>query len=322
MRTILIAVGVAGLLLGLVSSSLAQYRVYPIFELTDEQVAVIDVTDGSVDDWLEVVGEPTLTTLDFLTYSNISSSWVLEEGLHDPVSLDFRLWLAWHRPTSHIYFALQRADDIFLNEFDRGNEKVYLSFMKWQDSGIEIMVDDDHSGGLYQPTDIIPVDLSSTEAYWLFVQNQVQWYWALAETYDSGPHLQLAGISEDWDWCLTPPYADAGGGVFGENPTVSVTEGYVTAFDRFFWNSPEESVILDLYPGKIIGLFISILDRDDRNTWKPSVSYNLGEAWQDDACCHSDDFMDVLLLGPGGEIPDESAVESITWGRIKATFVK
>ena len=28
-----------------------------------------------------------------------------------------------------------------------------------------------------------------------------------------------------------------------------------------------------------------------------------------------------LLVGPGGELPD-SAVESMTWGRIKATFVR
>ena len=163
MRPLLMAIGVAGLLLGLISSSLAQYRVYPIVELTDADVAQIDVEDGSIEDWEKVVGEPTLTTLDFLTYSWHAgarpSSWVLEEGLHDPVSLDFRLWLAWHRPTSHIYFALQRADDIFLNEFDRGNEKVRLSFMRSHDSSIEILVDGDHSGGVYQPTDLIPEDL-------------------------------------------------------------------------------------------------------------------------------------------------------------------
>ena len=36
----------------------------------------------------------------------------------------------------------------------------------------------------------------------------------------------------------------------------------------------------------------------------------------------ADEFVAGLLVGPGGEIPDESAVESITWGRIKARFVR
>ena len=95
MKPLLIAVGVAGLLLGLVDPALAQgdYRVYPIFELTDEQVAMIDVTDGYLDDWKDVVGEPTLGTWDFptYTYSGLPSRpLALEEGLYDPVALVHR----------------------------------------------------------------------------------------------------------------------------------------------------------------------------------------------------------------------------------------
>ena len=44
-----------------------QDRVYPIPELTDEMRGRIDLNDGSVEDWLEVLGEPTLTPLDFFT---------------------------------------------------------------------------------------------------------------------------------------------------------------------------------------------------------------------------------------------------------------
>ena len=42
-----------------------QDRLYPFVELTDEMRDRIDLKDGSVDDWLEVIGEPTLTPLDF-----------------------------------------------------------------------------------------------------------------------------------------------------------------------------------------------------------------------------------------------------------------
>ena len=39
-------------------------RVYPIAYVTDEMVEHIRVDDGSVDEWYELVGEPSLTTLD------------------------------------------------------------------------------------------------------------------------------------------------------------------------------------------------------------------------------------------------------------------
>ena len=40
------------------------------------------------------------------------------------------------------------------------------------------------------------------------------------------------------------------------------------------------------------------------------------------AGCNASRLCDAVLLGPGGGIPDDSAVESITWGRIKAQFVE
>ena len=96
MRIMLIVMGVAGLLLGLVYSSGAQQseRVYPIFELTDEDVALIDVMDGLIDDWLDVVGEPTLTALDFVLYPE--EGHLPDAGAYDPASMDLRMWLAWH----------------------------------------------------------------------------------------------------------------------------------------------------------------------------------------------------------------------------------
>ena len=58
-------------------------RLYPFTELTDEMRARIDLKDGSVEDWLEVLGEPTVTPLDFVT-----SPWY---SGYDPSSYDFRI---------------------------------------------------------------------------------------------------------------------------------------------------------------------------------------------------------------------------------------
>ena len=44
-------------------------RIVPIFEITDDQLELIDLRDGSIDDW-EDLGEPSLTTLDFTRFSS------------------------------------------------------------------------------------------------------------------------------------------------------------------------------------------------------------------------------------------------------------
>ena len=56
--------------LGLAVSTRAHVgdRVYPIAELTDDMLAQIDLKDGSVDDWIEVLGEPSPDALGFLRH--------------------------------------------------------------------------------------------------------------------------------------------------------------------------------------------------------------------------------------------------------------
>ena len=143
MKSLLIAVGAAGLLLGLISVSEAQRaeRVFPIFELTDEDVALMDVTDGSIEDWLEVVGEPSLTALNFEAESRLDP--------YDPLDLDFRIWLAWHGATHHLYVAMERADDLYVNEYLQEDLNMPGETMLRHDSSMALVVDGDHSGGKY-----------------------------------------------------------------------------------------------------------------------------------------------------------------------------
>ena len=312
MKPLLFAIGVAGLLLGLVDPAPAHVgnRVLPIFELTDADVALIDITDGSVEDWEEVVGEPTFTALDCQTYP--------DDAGYDPADMDFRVWLAWHRSPSHIYIAMERTDDNYLNEFDRAtldDEKIYL--MPFHDSNISFGVDADHSGGKYQS---YPAEgKEEADARKLITNQQAQWYTVIGEVPGTGTHVEMAFTWFFADWFSYPPYADGGGTSFGQQPTISVTEAYVTPFDRFLWNNPEESVVSELSPGIVIGLLFYIPDRDEGegSHGRPAFHHIL-PGYAGDT---SDDFMDALLLGPGGEIPDDSAVGSVTWGRIKARFV-
>ncbi len=66
--------------------------------------------------------------------------------------------------------------------------------------------------------------------------------YSLAQPYDAiaripvGPNVGIwgASIMHDirhpvYDWMVKPPYSESSGGVYGENPTVSVIQFYVTS---------------------------------------------------------------------------------------------
>lgn len=45
-------------------------RIIPIFEITDEQLELVDIEEGSIDEW-EDFAEPSLTTFDFSRFSTL-----------------------------------------------------------------------------------------------------------------------------------------------------------------------------------------------------------------------------------------------------------
>ena len=75
-------------LLLLAGSALAHAggRVYPIPYLTEGMLAQIQLDDGSVDEWYDLIGEPTMTLLDFA-----DETWGSEL---DPSDLDFAIAIA------------------------------------------------------------------------------------------------------------------------------------------------------------------------------------------------------------------------------------
>ena len=317
MRSMLIAVGVAGLL-GSAGLTRAQYpdRIFPILELTDQDVAMIDLRDGSVADWEAVLGEPTLRPLDFRAFIGPQTL--------DPLDMDYRIWLAWHRASRHIYVAIERADNVYLNRFETRIGRSMSSSMYRQDH-TAFLVDGDRSGGQFRY--YTHSEIPDTEERKLRYNEQAQEYAVLPEVYDKGPLFQSGGrlmFSPYPDWMVLPPYADAGGGVFGENPVITVTEFYITPFDCLVYNDPAASVVSELYPGKVIGFAIELVDVDVAPAQWKNVQRLYGPGHSDyrmDHNARSDTFAQGMLLVPEGKI-DDSAVEHITWARIKAQFVK
>ena len=297
---------VASLTLLLASAPDAQWsdRLHPIGELTDEMRARIDLRDGSVADWSEVLGEPTLTPRDFASPPPYPE--------YDPSSFDFRIWLAWHDAGNHLFVAAEIVDDIHAGE-DPGRSP----YRAPHEASVHFWVDGDKSGGTVVETD------EHNSVIRDITMGQAQAYWAVAETHGKGSNVFLKTVGIFSPWVNEVPYVDGGGRMLETQPVFYVVEFYVTAFDRLIWDSPEQSVVSELFAGKMIEFAMKLQDTDtdpsypDRIHWLrgPDASWGLSDIWTSDRWAHG-----ILLGADGGT--DGTAVECLTWARIKASLSK
>ena len=275
-------------------------RVYPIAYLSDEMLEEIRLDDGLVDEWSELIGEPSLTILDF--------SEKERNAPFDPSDLDFRIWLAWHDDPARIYLAFVGSDDAYENTHDYSVDSFFRDVMHTHDS-ILLAIDGDHSGGPALSPDATLKDREER-------LGRTQYYDAIART-ASGPTLDVSIIREytgTLAWTTLLPYAEGGGGVFGEAPVISTIELYVTPFDAWKgWDHPGEIEVSELAAGQVIGFGIRVYDFDpsEESRWTPRSMKRFGPG----------DLSDGLLLGPDGSAPpDDSAIEPVSWARIKASL--
>ena len=302
MHSLLVSLLTLATLLGLASATHAHIgdQIYPFYELLDEDLYRIDLTDGSIEDWYDVLGEPSLTAADFY----------YPDGQYDPGNVDNRFWLAWHRRSGTLWIAMERYDDIYHNNYAGEINELGLSTMNRWDSSFSFMVDGDHSGGRY---------LIGEEAK-LENNRQAQHWMAIAETAE-GQQVAYDGASE---WAVREPYAAAGGGVLGATPVTTVTELRVTPFDDLVYDDEAASKASILYPGKVIGFSISTVDNDATeypDGLGPIDLQRLGDSVG--AFRFADLFVDGLLVGAGEDpsrYDDVSAVEPASWVRIKAAL--
>ena len=284
-------------------------RVYPVSYLTDEMLEKIDLRDGLVDEWYELIGEPAMTLLDFADSRQGSAP--------DPTDLDFRIWLAWHDEPVRFYLAFVASDDQYKNSHDYSGDPSEVIILN---DSIVLGIDGDHSGG------VGAVNSTPLEE-WEDFTGQTQYYEAIARTPD-GPILDDPGTRHqtgELAWTVLPPYVEGGGGVAGEAPVISVIELYVTPFDRWTgYHSPGEIVVSSLVAGRIIGFSIAVNDHDPPEwiDWIPQAMKEEPDSDMFDMMfLRADRFLDGLLLpSDGAGSVEDSAVESVSWGRIKASL--
>ena len=310
-------------------------RVYPVAELTDEMLEQIQLHDGRIDEWIELIGEPAMTLLDFQTHSNYLPP--------DPSDLDFRIWLAWHDDPDRFYVAFVASDDVYRNDHDHDGYGIRTNIPNYD--SITLTIDGDHGGGAGTTS-------TSTEEELMEASGQAQLYDAIART-ASGPTMDnyVGRRTGAFSWKLFPPYGDAGGGVFGEAPVISVIELYVTPYDRWgTFDGIEETEFTDLDPaGQVIGFAIDMVEdwdllpagaggrlRSRGSSSMVTCEQGIGWSWTPEAMQPSDPrfgtevdirnvradfFLDGILL-PAGAGPEDTAAESVSWGRIKASLME
>ena len=296
MQSLAFRVAFPVLLTAIALDAQGQDRLYPITELTDKMRAQIDLRDGSVEDWLEVLGEPTLTPLD------------LDPGPYDPSSFDCRIWLAWHDGGNHLFVAAEILDDINIEWPDRADH------LRPLEATVQFYVDGDRSGGtvLEFVEGTINRDITMVQA---------QQYWAVAENQDNGSNVYLDWVSSYTPWVHQVPYADGGGRVVDSQPVFYVVEFYVTAFDRLIWDAPDQSLVSDLFAGMQIKFAMRLSDPDTEpitadhkfSLFGPDATPGSGADW------FSHLWAQGILLGADGRT-DGTTAESLSWARIKASL--
>ena len=302
MKKSLLTVLVVALVIGLAGAASAHIgdTIWLIFEIADADVVDIDLQDQSIEDWEDVVGDPSLVAADMFADPTVG-----EGAPYDPADMDYRIWIGWNETGSHIYGAMERTDDVFVNEYAGGN----LGDTWRHDGSFEFMADGDHTGGDY--SNAANPDWTDEEKQ-LAHNRTAQQFVGISDAPD-GRNIGYQGGGTDW--YMVPPYADGGGGTTGDAPAVSVIEFYVTPGDDIIWNSEADSKMSDLFSGKIIGFQISIPDFDTEPAAYRAFHTITGQpaTWR-----YAERFADGRLVGAGGE----TAVEENSWGRIKASFSK
>lgn len=279
-------------------------RAYTIHALRDEELP--DLHDGSLEDWLAVFPEPTLTGEDLSSTTPLAGS---DSGSEIAVSV----YLGWSASRNRIYAAIE-----YISEECGGQD----DGERCADS-VEFMVDGDHSGGRYYgfaalgDCDLTPGDAAADGQLdpWeadclkeLYHNNrQAQLYRAVAE-----PAGQVIYVDQS-QWVRSPTYTDAGGFLEGGRCR-TVVELMVTPYDSLDFRGAGYSLESGLAAGKIIGLQVTVPGLLDARAGCNVVPHNVGGEGM--APYSADKFADFLLVGPR----ERTAVAVGVWGCIKASF--
>ena len=215
-------------------------------------------------------------------------------------SLDFTGKLAWHAGTNMLYWAFDVYDDVHVNESAKG-ECLY-----WIQDDLEWYIDADNSGGNYnghEPEGVARCGPAQQVA------------------------MMLGGVGDDIctcsasKWSVAPPYTMPAGTVTVTATGTQTTYEVAAMLFDFLDETPEASTIHQLSAGDVIGMSWDIDDQDVSGDTKTQTT-----AWYTTSLkglfYQADNLNDVEMSPADWTVTGATAVESSSWGAVKATYVE
>lgn len=284
------------LLLGfksLANGHLPDGKIYRAFQFPDHLTPVID---GDLNDW-------TLVDESYVIFTESFHNLIDEEEAEvDPEDFSVRLMIGWNKAQNKLFVAAQVVDDIHQIDRSPGTAAGQI----FMDDDMEVFLDADHSGGQYANFRELSDDeqrrLNGAEANHFIIAGPPP---------DDDFFVNFSAAA--WYALSAGPYSAAAYAL--EGSTVINYELMLVPFDKVNMDAVFLSDEHPLEESEIIGLNVEFNDFDARSMqfdarWSLSGAHN--------APVESGRFTDLMLM------PFESIfhteVESVTWGRIKASL--
>lgn len=271
-RSTLLVPGLTLLLRAAASAHHPQEALYRVFQFPDDRVPAMD---GDLGDW-EIVPQSYWTdTGDLMETVRGIGTQVDEEDLSVLTAV------GWNETHNRLYFAVRAHDDV-VNVEHEGSGGIHGGDL-W-----EIVVDGDHSGGIYN-------GFSATDAA---LEDR------LRSSHAQNYHIFLPPLSADWtmwlwgkaQWTCTAPFSQVGWEYAGEPGGAGTVyqEASITPFDDLHWAGLDSSRVHDLEEGQILGISWSFLDYDEDDTNYDGF-WNLSHMTRMD---HTADLLPDFVLAP------------------------
>lgn len=303
-----IRIPLAALLVGgTVSVAFAHNPPDEVFFAFQFPVNAVPFIDGDLSDWNMVPRDPFEISFE---NGRIRES-VRGDAGNDPSDFSARSVWAWCEATNRIYSMAAVVDDNLNNNRDDPSSYNF-------DDGWQFVLDADHSGGFMFDSDWN--NLPQEEARQLFYSTGQVWqihvapidgYWAFA-------------FIEGTNWMTTsrelpfPEYVEIGWSRSGftGGPGQYTYEIKLTPWQRWDWDGPAQSTIVDLQEGGIIhcGSLFKDYDLSDER-YDGDYDFPENAIWW-----NASRMTDVSLL-PVDKTLFPTAVERDSWGRMKARFL-
>jgi hypothetical protein len=235
---------------------------------------------------------------------------------YDFADLNMDIIIGYSADTDMLYFMMERFDD----HYDRDGQGGGAG----GDDSWEVHIDGDHTGDLMRVGSAVIEDENERAL--------AQGRGAQAYHTRFPPLGDTGGDSWTWFWMSSGTWhTDPQYGDFGFQLDGSLNSGEATAFiefskvawDDFLFTGPGESTLHDFVPEEIIGLGWQVVDHDgngpDATVDKNWYFSGANDAWRT-AASASDFFL--APIDPRVDFSNlPTAVESVSWGRIKAGYI-